>query len=405
MGGSLTADLEAARFKTGLEMSARLADRDFDVDLAVAPGEVLAVLGPNGAGKSTLLELVAGLVQPDRGTVRLYGRTLTDIARGIAIPPHRRSISLLAQDPLLFPHLSVADNVAFGVRSRGVRARNAGVIGRSWLRAVGAIELAGRRPTQLSGGQAQRVALARALALEPDMVLLDEPMAALDVATAPVVRTVIRQVLRNRCSTTDTGSTTAHRPTSILVTHDIIDALTLADRVVVIESGRIVESGSVAAVLARPRSTFAARIAGVNVILGTAVAVDAPNSAIVNSSTEPAGVERNSVIGTVRSGDIHVHGRLDGAAPGGRAAALFHPTAVAVHRDHPDGSPRNVFRVQITELTDRGGMIRVHTADRSDGTAGLIADLTPAAVAEVGLLPGAEVYFAVKATEVQVYPC
>jgi molybdate transport system ATP-binding protein len=365
---------------SGLAVSARLADRDFEVDFEVANGEVLAVLGPNGAGKSTLLEVVAGLVRPDSGHVRLGSRVLTDVAKDVAVPPHRRGVALLAQEAMLFPHLTVAQNVAFGPRSGGLSAGAARAVAREWLAAVDAVELAARKPGELSGGQAQRVALARALAVDPQLLLLDEPMAALDVAVAPAMRALLRKVLREPADGARRGA--------VLVTHDIIDALTLADRLLVIECGRVVESGPVATVLARPRSAFAARVAGVNLIVGKAGA----------GSAEREGV--------VLADDVEVHGRADGAwPPGGRAAAVFSPTAVSVHREVPEGSARNTFGVRIAELTDRGGIIRVQAADRTDGSAGLVADVTPAAVAELDLTPGRSVYFAVKATEVQVYPC
>lgn len=365
---------------SGLAVSARLADRDFDVDFEVADGEVLAVLGPNGAGKSTLLEVTAGLVRPDAGQVRLGTRVLTDTAKDIAVPPHRRGVALLAQEALLFPHLTVAHNVAFGPRSGGLSARAAWVVALKWLAAVDAVDLAVRKPGELSGGQAQRVALARALAVDPQLLLLDEPMAALDVAVAPAMRALLRRVLREPGDGVRRGA--------VLVTHDIIDALTLADRLLVIESGRVVESGPVAAVLARPRSAFAARIAGVNLIIGTAGA----------GSAEREGV--------VLAEDVAVHGRAEDAwPPDGRAAAVFSPTAVSVHREVPEGSARNTFGVRIAELSDRGGIIRIQATDRPDGAAGLVADVTPAAVAELDLAPGRPVYFAVKAAEVQVYSC
>ncbi|MVU79880.1 ATP-binding cassette domain-containing protein [Nocardia sp. ET3-3] len=373
----------------GLAVSARLADRDFQVELEIPAGEVLAVLGPNGAGKSTLLDVIAGLVVPDEGRVRLDDRVLTDVAKGIAVPPHRRSVSLLAQDALLFPHLSVASNVAFGPRSRGMRGRAAMELAREWLRAVDAEEFANRSPGSLSGGQAQRVALARALAVHPRVLLLDEPMAALDVTAAPAMRALLRRVLREPAGGAEQSAALPDsRPTgAILITHDIIDAVTLADRVAVIEAGRLIESGPVATVLARPRSRFAARIAGVNLILGTAV------------SGGSAG------LGAVTDGPVEVFGRAEDEWPlAGRAAAVFSPMAVAVHVEHPEGSPRNVFRVRIAELEDRGGLVRVRAVDGPGAVAGLAADLTPAAVAQLGVSPGMEVYFAVKATEVDVYP-
>ncbi|GAB3211784.1 sulfate/molybdate ABC transporter ATP-binding protein [Nocardia tengchongensis] len=371
---------------SGLEVSARLADRDFQVDVEIPVGEVLAVLGPNGAGKSSLLDVVAGLTVPDVGFVRLDDRVLTDVAKDVAVPPHQRGVSLLAQDALLFPHLSVEANVAFGPRSRGMRGKAAVQLAREWLRAVDAEDLANRSPGSLSGGQAQRVALARALAVHPRVLLLDEPMAAMDVTAAPAMRALLRRVLRAHPGEDSAELREARPAVTILVTHDIIDAVTLADRVVVIESGRVIESGSVTEVLARPRSRFAARIAGVNLILGSAV------------SGGSAG------LGAVVEGTTEVFGRAEDAwTPGGHAAAVFSPAAVAVHLEHPEGSPRNVFRVRVAELEDRGGIVRVRAVDGPGAAAGLAADLTPAAVARLAVAPGMEVYFAVKATEVDVY--
>ncbi|QKT13818.1 sulfate/molybdate ABC transporter ATP-binding protein [Rhodococcus sp. W8901] len=353
----------------GLSVRARVDARGFDVELDVAPGEVLAVLGPNGAGKSTLLDVVAGLLRPDAGRVELGDRVLTDFSKNVAVQPHQRSVALLAQEALLFPHLTVRENVAFAPRSAGLGRRESYASAQRWLDEVDAAALAARRPRQLSGGQAQRVAVARALAADPQVLLLDEPMAALDVAAAPALRALLRRVLR-------TGDRTA-----ILVTHDVLDALSLADRAVVLDGGRIVEQGSVDRVLTRPRSAFAARIAGINLLSGKI---------------------RDGVLDTA-AGAVSGIGE-DGCGDGEHAVAVFSPTAVAVHREHPEGSPRNIFRVRIAEIEGRGHAIRVRTDDHVDGSAGLVADVTATAVAELDLAPGDDVWFAVKATEVAVYP-
>src|SRR5437763_9112173 len=234
---------------TGVRLRAVVESRGLDVEFDVAAGEVLAVLGPNGAGKSTALHVIAGLVQPDRGEVRVGERVLTDTAAGVHVATHDRRVGLLMQDPLLFPHLTVTRNVAFAPRSSLAAAAH-------WLAEVDAAELGDRRPRQLSGGQAQRVAVARALAAEPDVLLLDEPLTGLDVTAATAMRKVLRRVL-------------AHAGRSaVLITHDLLDVLTLADRVLVLESGRIAESGSAATILAAPRSRFGARFAGVNLVGG-----------------------------------------------------------------------------------------------------------------------------------------
>ncbi len=226
--------------------------RDFDITLDVADGETLAVLGPNGAGKSTLLGVLAGLVRPDDGRATLGDRVLFDLTepRQTWLAPHRRGVALLAQEPLLFPHLTVRANVAFGPRSMRClacgRRQHAPSTGSPRPRPP---ELADRKPGELSGGQAQRVAIARALAAEPQLLLLDEPLAALDVAVAPTIRRMLRRVIADR--------------TTIVVTHDPLDAYLLSDRVVVVGDGRIVEEGPTRAVLERPRAAFTAQLAGV----------------------------------------------------------------------------------------------------------------------------------------------
>ncbi|MGH3635867.1 MAG: sulfate/molybdate ABC transporter ATP-binding protein, partial [Mycobacterium sp.] len=297
---------------TELQLWAVVADRQVDVQFSVPPGEVLAVLGPNGAGKSTALHVIAGLVRPDTGRVRLGQRILTDTENGLHVPTHQRRVGLLLQDPLLFPHLSVAANVAFGPHSRRRRFWAGHAPERAtalhWLREVDAEPLADRRPRQLSGGQAQRVAIARALAAEPDVLLLDEPLSGLDIAAAAAIRAVLRKVVARDGRAT------------VLVTHDLLDVVTLADRVLVLESGKVAEVGRVADVLAAPRSHFGARIAGINLINGT-IEVD----------------------GTLHTcSDAHWHGTAaEELGTGQRAVAVFAPAAVAVYRDQPHGSPRN----------------------------------------------------------------
>jgi molybdate transport system ATP-binding protein len=358
-----------------LELRAVLAERNLDVQLSVSAGEVLAVLGPNGAGKSTALHVIAGLVRPDAGLVRLGDRVLTDPTAGVHVATHQRRVGLLLQDPLLFPHLSVAANVAFGprCRRRGFRAADARdrASALRWLREVDAEQLADRRPRQLSGGQAQRVAIARALAAEPDVLLLDEPLAGLDVAAAAAIRAVLRMVV-NR-----------DRRAVILITHDLLDVFTLADRVLVMESGRIAEIGLVADILAAPRSHFGARIAGINLVHGT---IAADGSLTTGSGARWYGTTAEKL------------------AAGQNAIAVCSPTAVAVYRDHPHGSPRNTVAVRIAELDSRGPAVRVRGEDQQDGAPGLAADISVDAAAELRLAPGEQVWFSAKAQEVTLYP-
>ncbi len=234
-----------------------------DAALQVEPGTVVAVLGPNGAGKSTLLDVLAGLLVPAEGTVRTGERVLTAVAAGgraTVVRPERRSVGLLGQDPLVFPHLTARENVAFAVRARGGGgggARSARVEADEWLRRVDLAGLADRRPAALSGGQRQRVALARALAARPVALLLDEPFAQLDVRTAAALRDLVRREVRET------------RTAAVLVTHDALDALTLADEVLVLVDGAVVERGRPADVLGDPAHPFTAALGGTNLLLGT----------------------------------------------------------------------------------------------------------------------------------------
>ncbi len=346
-----------------LDAQLSLPERELDLSLSVAAGRTLAVLGPNGAGKSTALASIAGLLRPERGRITLDDRILfsSNDSSSAWVPPHSRGVALLAQEARLFPHLSVLDNVAFGPRSAGMPRDQARERAREWLAQVDAEAFADRRPSALSGGQAQRVAIARALATEPHLLLLDEPLSALDVESAPAIRQLLRRVLVDR--------------TTVLVTHDILDAVLLADDVAVVEAGRVVEQGPTSRVLTRPTSGFAARIAGLNLVRGTA---------------------HGTTVSTAAG--LRVEGLAeDDLAEGQAAVAVFSPNAVGVYRDAPAGSPRNVIRGTVTELEPHGHQVRVHTAYLS-------ADITPAALAELDLGPGAEVVFTIKASEVAVYP-
>jgi len=342
-----------------LQFDARVGERGFDLSFRVAPGETVAVLGPNGAGKSTLLNLVAGLLRPDAGRATLGGEVLFDTAAGAFAAPHIRGISMLAQDALLFPHLSVLENVAFGPRSAGVRAAAARSAARDWLAEVEALELADRRPAELSGGQAQRIAVARALASEPRLLLLDEPMAALDVSVSPAIRRMLRRVLADRAA--------------IVVTHDILDAFTLADRVIVLDGGAIVDGGVTAQVLERPRIRFTAGLAGLNLLTGVRTA----GGLVGDDGVELRGAAAEPV------------------AVGARAAASVRPSAVEVSLLEPDGT-RNRMRGTVRDLEPRGDLVRVRTEVLS-------ADVTPARAAELDLAAGTPVWLAFPETALSVY--
>jgi molybdate transport system ATP-binding protein len=341
---------------------AQAGDLELEVDLSVGAGETLAVLGPNGAGKTTLLKALAGLLPLTSGTVRLDGRVLDDPAGRTFVPAEARSIGVVFQDLLLFPTLDVVDNVAFGLRATGTRRREARAQADAWLVRMGLAERAGSSVRSLSGGQAQRVALARALAPAPRALLLDEPLAALDAE----VRGSVRRDLRDHLG--------LHAGPCVLVTHDPLDAAVLADRVVVLEHGRVTASGHLADLVARPRTAWAAELAGTNLLPGAA----------------------QGVLVQVGSGSLTV------AEPPGDGPVLVavRPAAVALHRARPEGSPRNVWEGQVAAVEGFGERVRVQV----DGPVPLVAEVTAAAAAELGLASGVRVWTSVKATEIDAYP-
>jgi len=334
---------------------------DLDVDLSIAPGEVVALLGPNGAGKTSVLRALAGLLTIDAGRIALDGIVLDEPANAIRMPVEQRPIGVVFQDYLLFPHLSVLENVAFGLRSRGVGRTTATARARSWLDRVGLGPAANRKPGSLSGGQAQRVALVRALATDPALLLLDEPMAALDVSTRVELRRELRQHLES------------FRGVRLLVTHDPVEAMAMADRLIVLEHGRVLQTGSPAEVTQRPRSRYVADLVGVNLFRGTA---------------------RQNVITISGGGSLTAVGVTDGDV-----FAVVHPRTVALYRARPDGTPRNVWEGRATDLDLQGDRVRV----RLEGSPSIVAEVTPAAVRELGLDRGDQVWIGVKATEVDVY--
>jgi molybdate transport system ATP-binding protein len=344
------------------DLRVRRGDFDLDLALTVQPGEVVALLGPNGAGKSTALRVLAGLLPLDDGTVRLGRTVVEDTVGRVRLEPDERQVGVVFQDYLLFPHLTARENVAFGLRARGIARREARERADDWLARVGLVEHAGQKPRQLSGGQAQRVALARALAAEPRLLLLDEPLAALDAAT----RLEVRADLRRHLASFD-GAT-------VVVTHDALDAMVLADRLVVVENGRVVQSGVPREVAAHPRTDYVARLVGLNLLRGFAAGgrVDLAGGSTVTSAGHA-------------DGDVFVS---------------FAPNAVALHRSRPDSSARNCWPARVASVESHGDTVRVAL----DGEIPVVAEVTPWAVAELGLRPGGEVWATVKATEIVVYP-
>ena len=330
-----------------------------DLDLHAEPGDVVAVIGPNGAGKSTLLRALAGVLPLDEGHVEHEGVTWD--GPGVRLRTQDRSLGMVFQRQLLFPHLDALANVAFGPRSRGVPRAEAERLATDWLARFGVEDLAARRPHQLSGGQAQRVAIARALAGSPRLLLLDEPLAALDVGVAMGLRVELARHLK------------AFDGVSVLVTHDAVDAMTLATRVVVLDEGRVAQVGPPGDVAARPQTEHVARLVGLNVLRGSArgTVVHLEQGEAVVSATEA-------------SGEVNV---------------CFSPTAVTLTLAEPVGSARNRWAGRVTSLVPHGAAVRVQV----DAAGGLLADVTPGAATELGLAPGTPVWATVKATEVTVY--
>jgi molybdate transport system ATP-binding protein len=334
-----------------------------EAQLAAEPGEVVAVLGPNGAGKTTLLSALAGLAALDRGRITIAGAVVDDPGAGMFVAAEHRPVAVVFQDHLLFPHLSVLDNVAYGIRRRSGRRRaDARRDALAWLDRVGLADRAADRPTALSGGQAQRVALVRALATGPALLLLDEPLAALDVQTRDEIRGELRRHLRSFAGAT------------VLVTHDPVDAATLADRVVVLHDGRVVQDGPVADLTAHPRSAFVAALVGTNLYEGEGDGdgVRLPAGRWLATASHAAGP----------------------------ALALIDPTAVALHRARPEGSPRNVWSGRVETVDRLGDRARI----RVDGEPAIVAEVTAEGWAALGLTDGDEVWVSVKATEITVLP-
>ena len=352
MSGGLVAALDVRRSET------------FRVDLRleVAAGRTAALLGPNGAGKSTVVAALAGLLPLDAGRIVLDGQVLDDPAAGVFVPPERRRVGVVFQDYLLFPHLSVLENVAFGLRSRGLGRGEARRRARAWLDRLGLGRLEARRPRELSGGQAQRVALARALATEPALLLLDEPLAALDVTTRAETRRLLASHLE------------AFRGPRLLITHDPAEAFLLADEIHVLENGRVTQSGTADDIRLRPRTRYAADVGGTNLF-----------RAIAHR-------------GEVRVGAHVLH--VPDASIEGPVLVTLEPTAVSVHLKRPEGSFRNTWRTTVAQAERLGHRLRLLTG----APLPIAVEVTAEAGEELGLRPGAEVWVAVKATEIGVEP-
>jgi len=347
----------------GLDAAVRVArgTHVLDVAFTVADGETVALVGRNGAGKTTVLEALAGLVPLEAGRIELDDRRID------GLDVERRGIGLAFQDGALFPRMSVRENVAFAARARGDRVGPARERADRLLAQLAPAVDPAARPAQLSGGERQRVALARTLASEPRLLLLDEPLAAVDASARPELRTVLHDTLA-----TFTGPT-------ILVTHDPVEAMTLADRLVLLEDGRITQEGTPAEVRNHPATRYAADLVGVNLFEGT---------------LEPAGPG----VGTLRTEE----GELTVAWPDGLAftsttgiRATLAPAEITLHAARPEGSSRNAFHGKVVEVAVTGSRARV----RVDTAPPLVAEVTIGSVERMGLTPGADVWASCKAVE------
>ena len=336
-----------------------------DLGLTIEAGEVVALLGPNGAGKSTAVRALAGLLRLTSGRIMIGDQVVADPALGIHRAPYQRAVGVVFQDYLLFPHLSVLDNVAFGPHVQGWRRPEARRRAAMWLDRMGLADLAKAKPLVISGGQAQRVALARALASEPGLLLLDEPLSALDAKTHLLVRTEVRRHLADFAGAT------------LLVTHNPVDAAVLADRLVVIEQGRVVQQGLPREVARRPRTDYVARLVGLNLLAGR-------------------GEGHRVLLSTGGSVEL-------AESASGQVYVAFRPAAVSLFVHRPDGSPRNLWAGRIATLEPHGEGVRVEIGQVPDRNSSILAEITPSAVVDLDLRPGSEVWAAVKASDIEVY--
>jgi molybdate transport system ATP-binding protein len=332
------------------------------VVLEAVDGETMAIVGPNGAGKTTVLEALAGLLPEVAGTVELDG------VRVEATPPDLRRVGVCFQEDLLFPTMSVLENVAFGPRARGSDARVARARAVALLRDLAPAVEPSAKPRTLSGGERRRVALARALATEPRLLLLDEPLAGVDVAARAQIRDLLRTILAG------------FDGVAVLVVHDPVDALTLADRVTVLEEGRQIQTGTPEEIRSSPRSAYAAELVGLNLFVGMLEPL-------------PDGAARL----TTDLGTITVAPE-EPVAHAMRAVATLKPIDVALHAEEPEGSPRNVVRGRVGEVAIDGERARI----RIDGRPPLTAEITAGSVTRLGLATGSDVWASFKAVEVTV---
>lgn len=330
--------------------------------LEARSGEVVGIVGPNGAGKTTVLKAIAGLWPISRGKVSINEWVVEDSEAGIRNPPEQRSVGMVFQDLRLFPHMSVADNIGYGLRLRGVPRKQARVLAEPLIETLGLAPHSKQKPGSLSGGQAQKVALARTLITNPQVILLDEPFSALDAESRPKVRRDMSLYFRHPDCTT------------IIVTHDPMEAKALCNRVIVMEEGRFIQEGEIDRIADDPKSRYAAESLGLNFFPGVAA----------GETVDVGGEATLSVVG-----EHH-----------GRVIVSFHPRAVVLHQTRPEGTARNVFKAIVRTVRHENGITRVTTA----GSLSAVAEITRVSAEQLNLRPGAEVWLSVKAAQIQVTP-
>lgn len=329
-----------------------------DVELGLGENETLVIVGPNGAGKSTLLRAIAGLAPLDEGRLELGDEVWDDPAADVFIDASERGVGMVFQSHALIAHLDARSNVAFGLRARG-QAKSAAIARADrLLDEMGVSEVATLLPRQLSGGQSQRVALARALAPDPRVLLFDEPLSALDAQA----RSSVRRLLENQ-----------RNVPRIIVTHDPVDALTLADRVMVLEGGRVAQMGRPSELIESPRSTYVAEILGLNPLHGVLVG----NRLDVGATSLTVGAH---------------------TAPDGPVIAVIRPRSISLHRERPEGSPRNVWSTHVAGVDRSTDRVRVRLGDPLPVT----VEVTPAGLAALDVSIGDTVWASVKASEIAV---
>ena len=341
-----------------------------DVAFSAASGSTTVLLGESGSGKTSVLRLLAGLDRLDTGWLTVEGARYADAIAGLHVSPWLRDIGYVAQDYALFPHLSVFDNVAFGLRAGRYPRRQVRTRVLDALALVGIPELAERRPGQLSGGQQQRAAVARALVLDPRLLLLDEPLSSLDLQTRRALRVELRALLRRLSCVT------------VYVTHSPVEALVLGDRLVVLDGGRVAQAGSRDDLLRSPRSPFVAELVGTNLFVGRPV---------------ERGWTPSEAIRTP-------HGTYAVDETGGSGATYLtvSPREITLFRARPDSSAQNVFAGTVQEIVpEPPGGERVRVVLRTKPV--LVAEVTREAVGELALVEGTPVFAAFKATGVHVY--